>query len=100
MSLSSDLRVLFHMVLSPIRGKSHQERLESFYSKQAKDYDSYRKHLLKGRQEMYEAVPTPTGGVWLDIGGGTGSNLEYLGERIGSIRKIYLVDLSSSLLAV
>jgi len=100
MSLASDFRVLYHMVLSPIRGKSHAERLECFYGKQAKDYDAYRAHLLKGRQEMYEAVPAPPSAVWLDIGGGTGSNLEYLSERIGSFRKVYLVDLSPSLLGV
>jgi len=36
MSLASDFRVLYHMVLSPIRGKSHAERLESFATEEGR----------------------------------------------------------------
>jgi S-adenosylmethionine-diacylgycerolhomoserine-N-methlytransferase len=100
MTLKQDLKVLYHMALSPIRGKTHQERLESFYSKQAEDYDAFRHHLLQGRQEMYQSLPIPEGGVHVDMGGGTGWNLEYLGDKIHQLRKVYLVDLSASLLAV
>src|SRR5262245_7169949 len=100
MTLRQDLKVLYHMALSPIRGKTHQERLESFYSKQATDYDAFRRHLLQGREEMYQALPLPEGGVHIDMGGGTGWNLECLGDQIHRLRRVYLVDLSSSLLAV
>jgi len=34
------------------------------------------------------------------MGGGTGANLEHLGDRLRLLEKIYLVDLSPSLLAV
>ena len=34
------------------------------------------------------------------MGGGTGSNLEYLGDRIQRLKKLYVVDLSPSLLEV
>lgn len=100
MPLSKDLKVLYHLVFSPIRGKTHQERLDSFYGKQADAYDDFRKHLLKGREEMWQSLPLPDEGVLLDMGGGTGYNLEFLGERINQLRKVYVVDLSSSLLEV
>lgn len=100
MSFVSDMKVLWHLVASPIRGKTHQQRLESFYSGQAKDYDDFRKRLLQGRQELWNALPTPEGGVWMDMGGGTGANLDYFGERIGKLKKVYVVDLAGSLLKV
>jgi len=39
-------------------------------------------------------------GVWVDMGGGTGANLEYSDPRIGHLAKLYVVDLSPSMLAV
>jgi S-adenosylmethionine-diacylgycerolhomoserine-N-methlytransferase len=100
MSMFGDLKVLFHLLLHPIRGKTHQQRLESFYAAQAEEYDRFRKNLLHGREELYASLPTPEDGVWVEIGGGTGSNLEYLGDRIKKIRKVHIVDLSSSLLGI
>jgi S-adenosylmethionine-diacylgycerolhomoserine-N-methlytransferase len=38
--------------------------------------------------------------VWVDIGGGTGSNLEYFGDDLARWDKVYVVDLSKSLLEV
>jgi hypothetical protein len=61
------------------RCSSQQERLESFYKNQADLYDSYRHRMLHGRLPMIEAMPAPQGAVWVDLGGGTGSNLEYFG---------------------
>lgn len=100
MSLWSDLKILYHLTLSPVRGKSHQDRLESFYGGQAQDYDQFRKRLLKGREELYSSIPVPAGGCWVDIGGGTGSNFEYLGDTIHQLRSGYVVDLTPSLLKV
>lgn len=100
MGLMADLRVLYHMVLKPVRGKDHAERLESFYSGQAGDYDDFRKRLLKGREEMYRSLVLPDDAIWVDMGGGTGSNLEYLSDQIPRLKKVYVVDLSGSLLKV
>jgi S-adenosylmethionine-diacylgycerolhomoserine-N-methlytransferase len=100
MSLLSDAKTLYHIVLSPVRGDSHQERLESFYSGQAEAYDDFRKRLLHGREDLCNLLPIPEGGVWMDMGGGTGSNLEAVGERINAARKVYVVDLATSLLAM
>ena len=97
MSFASDLKVLYHLALKPVRGKDHAARLDSFYSGQAEAYDDFRKRLLKGREELYQSVAAPVGGVWVDMGGGTASNLEFLGERIESLGHVYVVDLASSL---
>jgi S-adenosylmethionine-diacylgycerolhomoserine-N-methlytransferase len=100
MSFASDLKILYHMAVRPIRGGTHAERLENFYSGQAEGYDDFRKRLLRGRQELFERLPIPEGGVWVDFGAGTGSNAEYLAPRIPTLKKGYLVDLSHSLLEV
>ena len=42
----------------------------------------------------------PENGVWVDLGGGTGANLEFIAETIPRLRKAYVVDLASSLLKV
>lgn len=100
MSFWSDLRVLYHLALKPVRGASHQERLESFYAGQAGAYDDFRRRLLQGRQELYSAIELPPHATWVDMGGGTGANLEYLADRLGQLRQVYVVDLSPSLLEI
>ena len=100
MGLLSDLRVLYHLTLKPVRGGDHAARMESFYSGQAEAYDSFRERLLHGRQELWDAIDPPDDAIWIDMGGGTGSNLAFLGERIERMRRVYVVDLSPSLLAV
>src|SRR4029453_18006789 len=82
MSLQSELKVLYHLMLAPIRGRSQAERLESFYRGQAVGDDTFRQRLLHGRQQLWTTLPLPDGGVWADMGGGTGANLAYLGESI------------------
>ena len=96
----SDLKILWHMAVTGGRGKTHEERLENFYSGQAAGYDAFRKRLLHGREELFAAMPTVPGGVWVDMGAGTGENAENWGDRLKDFSKAYLVDLSSSLLKV
>lgn len=98
--LFSDLRILWHMATSGGRGKTHEERLENFYSGQAAGYDAFRKRLLHGREELFTALPAMPGGVWVDLGAGTGENAEHWGDKLPQFSKAYLVDLSSSLLKV
>ena len=64
------------------KGGAHQTRLENFYKAQAELYDGYRHRMLHGRKPMIENMPAPSGGTWLDLGGGTGSNLEYFGPNL------------------
>ena len=84
----SDLKILYHLAMKPIRGKDHAARMESFYAGQAEAYDNFRKRLLHGREQLWESIPTPPGGVWVDMGGGTGSNLEFLGDRIEQLGEL------------
>lgn len=100
MSFASDLKVLYHLLLRPVRGKTHAERMESFYSGQAEAYDDFRKRLLKGREEMYQQIADGSSGLWVDLGGGTGANLEFIGPQIEQFEKLYVVDLAESLLEV
>lgn len=97
MPLAAALKLLYKIVLAPIRGSSHAERLESFYRDQADDYDRSRAGLLHGRRELMDLLPAPEGEVWVEMGGGTG---EHLGERRSRLSKVYIVDLSPSLLDI
>ncbi len=98
MSLISDLRILYHMAASSNRGRTHAERIEGFYQGQASAYDDFRRRLLQGREALFAAVDPPDNGVWVDMGGGTGVSLEFMGDRLSRLRKAYVVDLSPSLL--
>lgn len=61
------------MIFSPISGGTHQQRLESFYKRQAQGYDGFRRRLLHGREDMIREIPIIKDGVWVDMGGGTGN---------------------------
>jgi S-adenosylmethionine-diacylgycerolhomoserine-N-methlytransferase len=93
--------------------------MESFYAGQAGAYDDFRKRLLKGRQELWNLIPPPSEGTWIDMGGGTGANLDYfsssplnpephgysrqntgLNPKLAGLEKIYVLDLSHSLLEI
>src|SRR5262245_40405634 len=100
MGFASDLKILYHLALKPVRGKDHAARLESFHTGKSAAYYDFRKRLLKGRQELWNLIPIPNGGTWIDMGGGTGANLAYFGDRIGQLHKIYVLDLSPSLLKI
>lgn len=100
MSFVSDLKILYHLALKPVRGKDHAARMENFYAGQAEAYDDFRKRLLKGRQELWDRIQPPPGAIWVDMGGGTGANLDYFGDRLNSLSKVYVLDLSHSLLEV
>lgn len=100
MQLPADLKTFYHLLLKPVRGSNHAARMESFYAGQAEGYDRFRRRLLPGRRALWEAIEAPAGGIWVDLGGGTGGNLEYLGPRIGDLARLYLVDLSPSMLGV
>jgi S-adenosylmethionine-diacylgycerolhomoserine-N-methlytransferase len=100
MAFLSDLKVLYHLTMKPVRGQNHAARLESFYSGQASGYDDFRRRLLKGREQLWQSIDEPQAAVWVDMGGGTGANVEFFGERLARLQKVYVVDLSPSLLEV
>lgn len=96
----ADLKVLRRLLVSPIQGGTHAERLESFYAPQAEYYDEFRERLLHGRRPLMQQLDFPKNGVWVDIGAGTGVNLRLAGNRIFGLKEVHLVDLSNSLLTV
>ncbi|KAI1074310.1 hypothetical protein F5B20DRAFT_463769 [Whalleya microplaca] len=106
--------------LKPHNGDSkgnQQDALESFYKKQAGAYDATRRALLKGREDMlslaaaqlaYRATKTDGSSekkrrVWVDVGGGTGWNIEAMSQFVDVgefFDSVYLVDFSPSLCEV
>ncbi|KAJ1707908.1 Protein of unknown function DUF3419 [Aspergillus oryzae] len=96
-------------------GNGQQDALESFYKTQAGAYDATRKRLLRGREDMLGLVAAQLKfktenkelkagkAVWVDIGGGTGYNIEAMSAFLPVnefFSHVYLVDLSPSLCQV
>jgi|JI9StandDraft_2_1071091.scaffolds.fasta_scaffold03344_6 S-adenosylmethionine-diacylgycerolhomoserine-N-methlytransferase len=100
MGLWDDMKVLYEVNFKSIRGDTHAERLDSFYAPQAALYDGFREKFLHGRREMVTKLPLEAGSVWIDFGCGTGSNLEYVAEKVPTLQQVYLVDLSAALLDI
>lgn len=96
-TFASDLMVLKSMIFADVKGSTQQDRLESFYKMQASLYDSYRHRMLFGRFPMIKNSPAPKNGIWVDLGGGTGSNLEFFGKNLEHFKKVYVLDLCPSL---
>jgi len=99
-SIRSDSRALWHLLAASNRGETHRDRLNQFYRGQADVYDSFRKRMLHGRQEMIDALPIHDNSVWVDLGCGTGENLERFGDRLKWFSQVHLVDLCEPLLNV
>jgi S-adenosylmethionine-diacylgycerolhomoserine-N-methlytransferase len=96
--LIADSRVLWQMMRGQPRTGTAAERLQAFYEPQAQRYDAFRERLLRGRSELVERLPAPTGGVIVELGGGTGSNIDRFGPRLASLKRYVLVDLCRALL--
>ncbi|KAJ0417139.1 hypothetical protein BJY00DRAFT_325812 [Aspergillus carlsbadensis] len=96
-------------------GSGQQDALESFYKTQATVYDATRKRLLRGREDMLGLIAAQVKyklenkdlqagkAIWVDIGGGTGYNIEAMAAFVSVpefFSHVYLVDLSPSLCEV
>eukprot|EP00948_MAST-09A_sp_MAST-9A-sp1_P003957 g3957.t1 len=98
---ADDLKVLYSMWFASIdTSGSHQNKLESFYGHQAVLYDKFRHRMLHGRNPMLMKMHAPANGVWVDLGAGTASNLEYFSSNIKHFKRICVVDLCPSLAKV
>lgn len=95
-----DAAVLWRLLRGMPTHGGHAERLEGFYGGQAEHYDRFRERLLHGRDALLAALPLPPGGVLVELGAGTGRNLEPLAPRLPGLAAVHLVDLCPSLLAV
>jgi S-adenosylmethionine-diacylgycerolhomoserine-N-methlytransferase len=96
--LLADSRVLLQMLRGQSRVGSAAERLQAFYAPQASRYDDFRARLLHGRSELIDRLITPDDGVVVELGGGTGSNIDRFGRRMQRLRRYTLVDLCPALL--
>jgi S-adenosylmethionine-diacylgycerolhomoserine-N-methlytransferase len=97
--MAGDLSVLWRLVRGMPSAGSHQDRLEGFYGGQAKDYDQFRERLLQGRGDLLVNLPLARGARIAEFGGGTGRNLEFLGDRLRDCAEATVVDLCRPLLA-
>jgi S-adenosylmethionine-diacylgycerolhomoserine-N-methlytransferase len=97
--IASDARIVFRLLRGQPRRGSHRERLEAFYGPQAAYYDAFRERLLHGRRDLIERLDPPAGSRVVELGGGTGRNLHFFGERVADLGEVDLVDLCPSLLA-
>ncbi|KAK4052298.1 hypothetical protein OIO90_004379 [Microbotryomycetes sp. JL221] len=94
------------------KSSNQQGRLEAFYQGQATIYDKTRSKLLRGRTTMLklsaahlheQRKQNPAKRlVWLDIGGGTGWNVEEMDKyfSIADFDAVYVLDLCAPLLDV
>lgn len=96
--MAGDLAVIRQLLRGEPRHGEHKERLEKFYGPQADAYDRFRERLLHGRKELIDALPIGPGAHVVELGGGTGRNLEFFGERLSSFASVTLVDLCPALL--
>lgn len=104
------LRFAYSCFLAPIGHSAQQkDRLDAFYTSQAAIYDATRGRLLKGREEMLRLAAAHLQAqqqqqqvhgnqrklVWVDIGGGTGWNIEKMNEHMSldNFHAIFLIDL-------
>ncbi|KAJ2778200.1 hypothetical protein H4R18_004749 [Coemansia javaensis] len=89
---------------------SDQKRLDAFYEGQAGIYDATRSSLLRGRRTMLRLCAAELERraaraeklVWVDMGGGTGWNIEQMDAYfdVSRFHRIYLVDLCRPLCQV
>jgi S-adenosylmethionine-diacylgycerolhomoserine-N-methlytransferase len=102
--LGADLRVLLHLLRGQRKHGDQRSRLQAFYGPQAAHYDAFRDRLLHGREALIgdlqaalgERLP---GAHLIELGGGTGRNLEFFGPRLADFGQVTLVDLCPALLA-
>jgi len=91
--------VLRQMLRGMPQTASHALSLEAFYAPQAGNYDRFRERLLQGRAELIARLLLPAGAHVVELGCGTGRNVEYFGARLATIAEFELVDLCPALLA-
>ncbi|KZF20217.1 betaine lipid synthase [Xylona heveae TC161] len=116
-SLQNYARFCYGCFIKPHEGRGTRDQkvaLESFYKAQASVYDNTRTRLLRGREDMLGLVAAqirhrvkqgivPQKPIWVDMGGGTGYNVEQMQRFVdvpNFFDRVFIIDLSPSLLAV
>lgn len=94
----TDARIILHLLRGLPKSGTLSQRLQAFYTPQAEQYDSFRERLLLGRNELIGLLSPPLGAYVVELGGGTGRNLLYFGERLQTFARVEIVDLCPALL--
>lgn len=92
-AIRADFSVLRAMARGMPKANSHAERLAAFYAPQIDHYDRFRERLLQGREQLVAKLDLPQHAHVVDLGGGTGRNIEFFGERVARIARYEVVDL-------
>jgi S-adenosylmethionine-diacylgycerolhomoserine-N-methlytransferase len=95
----SEASTLWRLARGMPRHGEHAARLQAFYAPQAPGYDPLRERMLHGRRELAELLDPRPGARVVELGAGTGRNLEFFGDRLATLSRVYLVDLCPALLA-
>ncbi|MGQ9590169.1 MAG: class I SAM-dependent methyltransferase [Planctomycetota bacterium] len=95
-----DLKTLWVMVRGARGSGSHGERMEKLYREQARDYDQFRERSLHGREDLLDLLDLPPGARVVEMGGGTGWNVERFGERLRTFDRVTIVDLCGPLIEI
>lgn len=99
--LFDDAAVLIQLMRGQSRNGTHAERLQAFYAPQAARYDTFRDRLLHGRRELIELLDPMPGDRVVELGGGTGANLHFFGQkRLRQLDRFELVDICPAMLEV
>jgi S-adenosylmethionine-diacylgycerolhomoserine-N-methlytransferase len=98
-ALRDDFAVLQRLLRGMPRADSHAAALTAFYAPQADAYDRFRERLLQGRAELIARLDLPERARVVELGGGTGRNAEFFGERLSRVESFEIVDLCAPLLA-
>jgi SAM-dependent methyltransferase len=71
---------------APLAARDIEDRMERMYRPQRLIYDLTRKYYLLGRDKLIERLDARPGEVLIDIGCGTGRNLEAIARRYPNTR--------------
>lgn len=100
MALLTEVRILASLLRGLPTRASHADALAGFYGPQARHYDAFRERLLHGRESLVRLLPVEAGDTVVELGGGTGRNLEFFGTRLAQLARVEVVDLCQPLLDV
>ena len=86
--------MLWHLLRGAPRDGSHAQRLAAVLRPAGRRATTrFRERLLHGRRELIERLPAGAGDRVVELGGGTGRNLEFFGARLAGFASFEVVDL-------
>jgi S-adenosylmethionine-diacylgycerolhomoserine-N-methlytransferase len=65
---------------------------------EARCYDYFRDRVLCGRQQLVDDLTVEPRSVWVELGAGTGRTVDFLGDALTRLERLYLVDPTRPLL--